>query len=243
MQLINEEIELICPETDIYHRLLEMNNKHIVELGCGNADITREIATSGAGRRVSAFEVDEIAHNANLQITDLPNVSFELAGAEEIPLEDASADLVMMFKSLHHVPQELMAPAMREIHRVLKPGGQLYVSEPLFAGDFNEILRLFHDEQQVREAAFHTLRQAVENGMFELAEEIFFNSPLRFENFADFENKIIGATHTEHQLDETLYRQVKLRFENHMSEDGAHFLMPIRVDLLQRPAQAADTGQ
>lgn len=235
MQLISEEIELTAPETEIYHRLLELDNKHIVELGCGNADITRDIATSGAGRRVSAFEVDEVAHNANIQITDLPNVSFELAGAEAIPLEDASADLVMMFKSLHHVPKELMAPAMLEIHRVLKPGGQLYVSEPLFSGDFNEILRLFHDEQQVREAAFRTLQQAVEVGLFELVDEVFFNSPMRFDSFSDFENRILKATHTEHQLEDALYQQVKQRFESHESEDGAHFQMPIRVDLLQRP--------
>ena len=129
-----------------------------------------------------------------------------------------------------------MEPALREIHRVLKPGGLLYVSEPIYAGDFNEILRLFHDEQQVREAAFNTLQQAVAAGLFELVEEIFFNSPMRFDDFADFENKVINATHTAHRLDEELYHQVKSRFVAHQGEDGAHFQMPIRVDLLRRPA-------
>ncbi|MDR9436782.1 MAG: class I SAM-dependent methyltransferase [Thiohalophilus sp.] len=236
MQIKPEKIEQSCPEAEIYQRLLRLDNSDIVELGCGRADITRDIASGGSGRRVFAFEVDEVAHHANLQLTDLPNVTFGLAGAESIPLDDASVDVVLMFKSLHHVPPELMEPAMHEIHRVLKPGGQLYVSEPIFAGDFNEILRLFHDEQQVREAAFNTLQQAVEAGRFELVEETFFNAPMHFEDFADFDNKVINATHTEHRLDEALYQQVKARFAAHQGEDGARFEMPIRVDLLRRPA-------
>lgn len=235
MKIAVDQIDVNCPETEIYNRLLALDNKHILELGCGSAEITRNIATAGAGRKITALEVDEIAHEKNLQIRDLPNVTFAIAGAQEIPLADASVDVVFMFKSLHHVPLDLMDLSMREISRVLKPGGLAYISEPVFAGDFNEILRLFHDEQKVREAAFNTLKKAVDAGLFSLVEETFFNSPMKFESFADFENKVLKTTHTNHALDENLYELVKQRFEHHLSDDGAHFLMPIRVDLLQRP--------
>ena len=235
MKIAVEQIDVNCPETEIFNRLLSLDNKHILELGCGSAEITRNIATPGAGRRITACEVDEIAHAKNLQITDLPNVTFAIAGAQEIPLEDESVDVVFMFKSLHHVPPELMDQSMREICRVLKPGGLAYISEPIFAGDFNEILRLFHDEEKVREAAFKTIKKAVDDGLFDLVEETFFNSPMKFESFADFEAKVLQVTHTIHTLDEKIYKQVKQRFEQHLSDEGAHFLMPIRVDLLKRP--------
>ena len=235
MKIAAEQIDVNCPETDIYHRLLSLDHKNILELGCGSAEITRDIATAGVGRKVTALEVDEIAYEKVRQITDLPNVTFGLAGAQDIPLEDASVDVVFMFKSLHHVPLELMDQSMREISRVLKPGGLVYISEPIFAGEFNEILRLFHDEQAVREAAFNTVKKAVETGLFQLVDETFFNSPMKFESFADFENRILKATHTHHSLDEELYSLVKQRFEHHLGDDGAQFLMPIRVDLLQRP--------
>jgi ubiquinone/menaquinone biosynthesis C-methylase UbiE len=234
MEIATEQIDINYPESEIYNRLLSLDNKHILELGCGNTDITRNIATSGVNRRITALEVDEIAHEKNLQITDLPNVTFALAGAQEIPLEDESVDVVFMFKSLHHVPLELMEPSMREIRRVLKPGGLAYISEPVFAGDFNEILRLFHDEQKVREAAFKTVKNAIDEGLFNLVEETFFNSPMHFENFAEFENNTIKATHSDHKLDNDLYQLVKQRFEQHIGDDGAQFLMPIRVDLLQK---------
>ncbi len=235
MKIAVEQIGVNCPESEIYNELLSLDGKHILELGCGSAEITRNIATSGMSRKITALEVDETAHEKNLQILDLPNVNFALSGAQAIPLQDESVDVVFMFKSLHHVPIELMEVSMREIKRVLKPGGLAYISEPVFAGDFNEILRLFHDEEKVRHAAFNTIKKAVDEGLFILLEEMFFNSPMKFENFAEFENNTIKATHSSHKLDEKLYLLVKQRFNQHVGENGAHFLMPMRVDLLQRP--------
>ena len=234
MKIAPEKIGLNCPETEVYHRLLALDGKHILELGCGNAAITRDIATAGPGRTITALEVDRIAHDQNLQITDLPNVKFGLGGAEAIPLENASVDVVFMFKSLHHVPVALMDQSLREIQRVLKPGGIAYISEPIYAGDFNEILRQFHDEREVREAAFDALKRAVDTGLFELVEEVFFNAPMDFEDFDDFENRVIRVTHTEHKLDAELYQRIRQLFEAHAGKDGARFLVPIRVDLLQK---------
>jgi len=235
MKISAENIDLSCVESEIYNRLLELDGQHILELGCGCAEITRDIASAGVDRKITALEVDEIAHEKNLQITDLPNVTFALSGAQAIPLENESVDMAFMFKSLHHVPLNLMEPSMREIRRVLKPGGLAYISEPIFAGDFNEILRLFHDEQKVREAAFSIIRKVVDEGLFNLVDETFFNSPMKFENFTDFENKVLNVTHTNYALDENVYSLVKQRFEDHAGDHGAYFLMPIRVDLLQRP--------
>lgn len=235
MIIASPKIDLHCPETDIYHQLLSLDHKNIVELGCGSADITRDIARSGSGRKVWAFEVDEIAHNKNLQLKDLPNVTFGLAGAQDIPLEDASVDVVFMFKSLHHVPLDLMDQSLLEIRRILKPGGHAYISEPVFAGEFNDVLRLFHDEQSVRQAAFNALERAVKEHQFNLLDEVFFKAPLMFSSFNDFENKVIKVTHSNHKLSDELLNQVKQAFNKHLGESGVHFQQPIRVDLLQRP--------
>ena len=50
-------------------------------------------------------------------------------------------------------PQGYSVP-LGEIARVLKPGGVAYLSEPVYAVRFNDILKLFHDERVVREADF-----------------------------------------------------------------------------------------
>ena len=81
MKIAAEKIDIHCTESEIYNRLLSLDNKHILDLGCGSADKTRDIATSGVDRKVTALEIDDIAHEKNLRITDLPNVTFGLSGA------------------------------------------------------------------------------------------------------------------------------------------------------------------
>ena len=233
MQLMNEHIDRVCAESEVWNDLLRLDGADILELGCGAAELTRQIAASEADCRVTAMEVDEIQHAKNLQITDLPNVRFVAGGAEAIPVKDDSVDIVLMFKSLHHVPLEQLDRAMDEIRRVLRPGGHAYISEPVFAGDFNDILRQFHDEKVVRKAAFAAVKRAVECGRFTLVTERFFLSPMHFADFAAFEAKVIGVTHSQHQLSEDVYASVRRDFQRAMKADGAHFLMPMRVDLLK----------
>lgn len=236
MKLTEENIARACPESEVFNELLELDGKRILELGCGRAELTRILATGGSDRSMVALEVDEVQHRLHQDIDDLPNVEFRMAGAEAIPYPDARFDVAFMFKSLHHVPLELMDKAMAEVKRVLKPGGFAYISEPVFAGDFNEILRLFHDEEQVRLAAFEAVKRAVDSGLFELASETFFLSPMHFDDFADFDRKVLQVTHSDHSLSPELHKQVKTRFESHMTPDGANFQMPIRIDLLKRPS-------
>jgi SAM-dependent methyltransferase len=235
MRIEIPDIARTCPEPEIYNHVLALDHKDILELGCGRAELTRLIATGGPGRRITALEVDQIQHALNLQITDLPNVEFKLGGAERIPAPDRSFDVVFMFKSLHHVPLDRMDAAFAELHRVLRPGGYAYISEPIFAGPFNEILRLFHNEQSMRAAAFAAVERAVARGLFELAEEIFFNSPVQFRDFEDFERKVIGVTHTQHRLSPETYAEVKARITGRTTADGVRFEAPMRVDLLRRP--------
>lgn len=234
MELSENTIERNCAEHEIYNELLMLDGKRILELGCGKAELTRAIANEGQNRNITALEVDERQHNKNLQISDLPNVSFQLGGAEAIPLGDQSQDIVFMFKSLHHVAENKLDQAMREIHRVLIPGGMAYISEPIFMGNLNDILRLFHDEEHVRQAAFDAIQRSIKKGLFSLASETFFNTTVRFENFADFENKLLNVTHTEHQLSDKIYSKVSSRFEQQLTESGAYFTTPMRVDLLRK---------
>jgi len=217
--------------------LLPLEGARLLELGCGAAFTTRRLAESFPLREIVAMEVDQVQHEKNLLIPDLPEVSFQYGGAQEIALPDASVDAVIMLKSLHHVPTQDMDKAFSEITRVLRPGGLAYISEPVYAGDFNDILRLFNDEKRVREAAFEAIRRAVDGGQLALEREIHFYSTTRFEGFEEFEHRILGATHSSFDVDEALYAQVKERFMPHINEDGiAEFLSPLRIDLLRKSA-------
>ena len=234
MKFIPENISHICHENEIYEKVLSLDGKRILELGCGKAMITRGIATTGDNRQIVATEVDETQHQLNLKITDLPNVNFVLAGAQDIPEDDASFDIVLMFKSLHHVPQDMMEKSLQEIHRVLKKGGIAYISEPIFDGDFNELISLFHDEEIVRKAAFAAIKASLARDDFELVEEITFNTPRHYDDFDDFNRRFLQVTHTDHELSDELLTTVREKFQSSMTENGADYLTPVRVDILRK---------
>lgn len=228
------------PETSDYELIREhlpVEDSRLLELGCGTALTTRRLAESLPVREIIAMEVDALQHEKNRLIDDLPKVRFVFGGAQAIELDDESVDAVIMLKSLHHVPVADMDRALDEIARVLRPGGLAYISEPVYAGDFNEILRLFNDEQRVREAAFAALCSAVERGVLSLQAEIHFLSRSSFAGFNDFEERILGVTHSTFDIDETLFARIRERFMTHVDAAGnAEFLSPMRVDLLRKSA-------
>lgn len=234
MQISSDLVQETLIERDVYERILPLDGARILELGCGAGLHTRNIAAAGANRQVIAYEVDTIQYEKNLRNEEQKNIKFKYGGAEAIAEDSESVDIVMMFKSLHHVPTDKMSVALEEIRRVLKPGGLAYISEPVFAGDFNEVLRLFHDEQKVRECAFKAIKKAVEDGLLYLEQQIFFQSLMHFDNFEELERTVINATHSEHHLTPATYHAVKAAFEEHMTGEGANFLAPMRVDILHK---------
>ncbi|OIQ98761.1 demethylrebeccamycin-D-glucose O-methyltransferase [mine drainage metagenome] len=235
MQLTHPNIQLACSESDIYESLLALDDARILELGCGKADHTRRIAKRHRTARIIAAEVDRVQLGENLAAAVPENISFADFGAESIPLPDASQDVVMMFRSLHHVPLPRLDDALHEILRVLKPGGCAYISEPVFAGPLNEMIRIFNDEEVVRAAAFETLRRAVDTGMFELANETFFLVPVAYQDFTDFARKHFHVTHSERNVSDAQRLAAERLFNTHLRPDGVKLSQQVRVDLLRKP--------
>ena len=96
----------------------------IVEYGSGMGRILR--AVSAAGYRCAGVDISEtmLAHSRRLvpEVGDLHLLRPDAA----VPLPDASADYVYSYAVLQHIPRtSLVARAIREMCRVLKPGGLL----------------------------------------------------------------------------------------------------------------------
>lgn len=228
-------LPVVTDELAFLRSLVPLAGARVAELGCGDGTMARRILAEAGAASVAALEVDRVQHARNLAAPRLPGLDFVLAGADAIPFPDASFGVATMFKSLHHVPGERLDAALGEIRRTLAPGGLLYVSEPVFAGPFNEIVRLFHDEEAVRAAALAALRRATAAGVLEAVAEREFDAPLAFRDFDDFFRRIVRVTHSDIVLEGGRLAEVRRRFTAHLGADGARFLRPMRVNLLRRP--------
>jgi SAM-dependent methyltransferase len=97
----------------------------VLELGCGTGYLTRELARSGAG--VLAIDVSpELLEIARANGSE-PNVQYRIENAYALSYNDAVFDSVVGSSVLHHLEIE---EALRNIYRVLKPGGTIYFTEP-----------------------------------------------------------------------------------------------------------------
>lgn len=234
MQLTRTNINCRCDDAGMFEPWLARVGGRLLELGCGDGRNARALIADRRVESVLALEVDTIQHAKNLEAGAPAGLRFGVGAAEAIPASDGAFDMVFMFKSLHHVPVEHMDRALAEVHRVLRPGGIAYVSEPVFAGRFSDLLAPFHDESGVRRRAFEALVRAVEAERFTLEEERFFLQTRVFRGFSDFDEQIIRATYTDHRLEPEVLAEVQRRFAKHHEVNGGVFFAPQRVDVLRR---------
>lgn len=97
----------------------------VLELGCGTGYFTSELVRSGA--EIVAIDVSpDLLQLARAQHS-APNVRYELQNAYAMSYPDASFHSVVGSSVLHHLE---IQPALREIHRVLKPSGTIVFTEP-----------------------------------------------------------------------------------------------------------------
>jgi ubiquinone/menaquinone biosynthesis C-methylase UbiE len=108
----------------------------IMDLGCGSGAFTTSAARKvGEEGRVYALDVQKgMLAQVEKKLSkpenqDIKNVELVHASAEELPLDNESLDLVFMVGVLGEIPDQ--KKAMKEIKRVLKPGGRLAITELL----------------------------------------------------------------------------------------------------------------
>ena len=225
---------LVPDELDVLVELLPTPGTRVIELGCGGARMARQMLQRWSDMRYLGLEVDLRQHAINLQDTP-PRMRFAVGGAQAIACDDAQFDLALMLKSLHHVPLDAMDQALTEVARVLRPGGHLYVSEPVYEGALNEIVRLYNDEGIVRAAAQAALDRALAvRGTWEQVAQRRFDMPVHFEDFAQFERRMMNPTFADHRIDAPLRERVAAAFAPHCTMQGAHFVRPMHVRLLRR---------
>lgn len=111
-------------ETPVFRELLTTAPRgRALDAACGtgrHAEYLVELGYDVVGVDVSLAML-EIAR------AKVPSARLEIGLLEALPLDDGSVDLVTCSLALTHVPD--LAPVMREFARVLRPGGQVLLSD------------------------------------------------------------------------------------------------------------------
>lgn len=117
----------------IWDRLVTLSaarsGDRVLDVGCGTGYFARRI-TPVVQPGGSVLGIDPSQPMLDYATEHSPaNCTFQVGGAEDLPFPDASFDLVVSSLAFHHFPVDRRADAVREMFRVLRPGGRVFIAD------------------------------------------------------------------------------------------------------------------
>ena len=97
----------------------------VLDVGCGTGRLLRKVRAVYPSAQL--FGIDPAEGMVEVARRQIESATIYLAAAESLPLADSSVDIVLSSISFHHWTDQLTG--LREIRRVLRPGGRLCLAD------------------------------------------------------------------------------------------------------------------
>jgi ubiquinone/menaquinone biosynthesis C-methylase UbiE len=103
----------------------------VLDLGCGTGTLALMVAEREPGACVHGIDGDPaMLDRARVKAASLgAQAEFDHGFSSDLPYDDASFDRVLTSLFLHHLDAGDKLRTLREVRRVLRPGGQLHVAD------------------------------------------------------------------------------------------------------------------
>lgn len=114
-----------------YLPIESLKGQHILEIGCGRGDFSCWLARqlNGLAHQVAAdFSTTAVSKGREFALTENLHIDWQVMDIQNIGAADGSFEVVFSCETIEHVPDP--AQAVRELARVLKPGGTLFLTTP-----------------------------------------------------------------------------------------------------------------
>lgn len=100
--------------------------QRLLDAGCGRGEVL--LAAANRGARVAGIDYSEAAVEiAGETLSSVDGADIRHGDVTALPWPDASFDRVLLADVIEHLDPDQMRAAVRELHRVLRPGGRVLV--------------------------------------------------------------------------------------------------------------------
>ncbi len=210
---------------------------NLVDCGCGTGSITVGLAEALSPGEVTGIEIsasDVDLARERVKQGGHTNLRFEVADVHELPLPDESVDAAFFHANLNHLNDPVRA--LREAHRVLKPGGVVGAREhenssDIFTGPFGETIKQQHIDAflgdicfgrgpqvglrlsaLVLEAGFSRVEQTASYECFSTRESIQGHADMLIKRFSqpEFVDRVINRGLTDRRAVEEMLANLKV---------------------------------
>jgi SAM-dependent methyltransferase len=111
-------------------------NATILDVGCGGGGTIAALAAAGAGRKVYGVDFSDasvaVARATNARLIEEGRVGVQAGNVSALPFEPNTFDVVTAFETHFYWPD--LPASVKEIQRVLKPGGQVAIVAEVYRG-------------------------------------------------------------------------------------------------------------
>lgn len=217
--------------SDVLPSLVELKGKKVADIGCGDGALCRLMTRHGA--QVIGVESSPAQLQRARAHKPAGNENYTQGLGEDLSFENDKLDLVVFFNSLHHIATGNQDKALGEAARVLKPGGMVYICEPLAEGEHFELMAPVHDETAVRAAAAGAIGRAAEHGFSPESETTYLHRS-SYPDYATFRDSFLAINPNREDDFNELEKTLQNNFDSlgHKTADGVEFNQPMRVNLL-----------
>jgi ubiquinone/menaquinone biosynthesis C-methylase UbiE len=114
----------------------------LLDVACGTGRTLHQIAQAHPGLRLYGVDLSPAyVREARKRLADLPEVALAVENGEALPYADATFDVVTSVYLFHELPRNARRNVVREMHRVLRPGGLLVIEDSAQLSESAEIGR------------------------------------------------------------------------------------------------------
>lgn len=105
----------------------------LLDVGCGWGLLLKELHNMGRELKLYGIDISpKMVRVAKLRLKNTNNIEILEGSADKLPYKNDSFEYITCILSFHHHPNSLQS--LKEMFRVLKPGGKVFLLDPFKSG-------------------------------------------------------------------------------------------------------------
>jgi ubiquinone/menaquinone biosynthesis C-methylase UbiE len=130
----------------------------VLDVACGNGTFLKRLSNK---YNIKGYGIDISEKMVQNAIKKCPDMIFKTSSCEQIPFEDEIFSVITVCASYHHFP-DVVAFA-REVNRILKPHGKLYIAEIYYPFIVRAICNPFVPLSKAGDVRFYSPKEIINN--------------------------------------------------------------------------------
>jgi ubiquinone/menaquinone biosynthesis C-methylase UbiE len=138
--------QIIPPVSALVRERGGAEHVRLLDIGCGTGRTLHQLARAHPKMRLAGVDLSPAyIRLARKRLADVEELALTVDNAEQLPWADATFDVVTSVYMFHELPRNARRNAVREMMRVVRPGGLVVLEDSAQLSESPELATVLHD--------------------------------------------------------------------------------------------------